>query len=119
MAIKITAGQPSPILSLRWKTLITLSLILAVVNGSLAYYAYQQLFRQFDVQQAQVRERQEIQFNALFADRFRQMSRIGNLVPLLAPLEPHDDLRGPSYPVPCRHTGLPSILSGISAPYTG
>jgi diguanylate cyclase (GGDEF)-like protein len=93
VAIKITAGQPSPILSLRWKTLITLSLILAVVNGSLAYYAYQQLFRQFDVQQAQVRERQEIQFNALFADRFRQMSRIGNLVPLLAPLEPHDDLR--------------------------
>ncbi len=81
-------------LSLRWKTLIVLSLVLVLVNTSLALLSYQQLAGQFENAQAEVRDRQVRQLQALIEDRFRQMSRLANAVPLLAPIRPGQDLAG-------------------------
>jgi len=70
-------------LSLRWKALIVLSVVLALVNGSLAFLVYRQSVRQFELQQVQLRDQQTRQFQALLDDGYRQMARLANLAPLL------------------------------------
>ncbi len=72
-------------LSLRWQALIAMTLILMLVNGSLALLAYRQSLYQFELQQSGVRENQARQLRALLEDNNRQMSRLVNLVPLLGP----------------------------------
>lgn len=74
---------PIGYLSLRWKALIVLSVILALVNGSLAFLVYRQSARQFELQQVQLRDQQTRQFQALLDDGYRQMARLANLAPLL------------------------------------
>ncbi len=76
-------NPPVRYLSLRWKALIVLSVVLALVNGSLAFLAYRQSGRQFELQQAQLRDQQTRQFQALLDDGYRQMARLANLAPLL------------------------------------
>ncbi len=80
-------------LSLRWKALIALSFVLVLVNASLAYLAYRQSARQFDLQQSAVRERQDSQLRAMVADRVQEMSKLSSLVPLFGPNPPLADLR--------------------------
>ena len=75
-------------LSLRWKALIALSLLLLVVNASLAYLAYRQSSGQFEREQAQVRHQQDRQLRAMVAARFEEMSRLASLVPLMGPSPP-------------------------------
>ena len=70
-------------LSLRWKALIGLSVVLIAVNASLAFFSYTQLVDQFERQQTSVRDRQAKQLKALLDDRYQQMSRLANVVPLL------------------------------------
>lgn len=70
-------------LSLRWKSLIALSLALIAVNASLATIANLQLVAQFERQQAAVREQQVRQLRALIDERNREMSKLASLVPLL------------------------------------
>jgi len=74
---------PSIYLSLRWKALIVLSIVLALVNASLAFLAYRQAAEQFERQQMAVRDRQIRQLQALLDDGYRQMARLANIVPLL------------------------------------
>jgi hypothetical protein len=52
-------------LSLRWKALIGLSVVLIAVNASLAFFSYTQLVDQFERQQTSVRDRQAKQLKAL------------------------------------------------------
>lgn len=87
-----TPEPARPQLSLRWKALIALSIVLLLVNATLALFAYRQLAEQFDEQQTRVRERQAKQLSALLADRYRQMSRVATVVPLLAPPAADDGL---------------------------
>lgn len=75
--------MPSIYLSLRWKALIVLSIVLALVNASLAFLAYRQAAEQFERQQMAVRDRQIRQLQALLDDGYRQMARLANIVPLL------------------------------------
>lgn len=75
--------RPRPVFSLRWKALVALSVVLALVNFSLALVAYDQLTRQFSQQQAQVRARQALQLTELIEDRYRQMLLLANVLPLL------------------------------------
>lgn len=75
--------------SLRWKALIGLSIVLVSVNTSLALLSYNRLTDQFERQQTLVRERQIKQLKALLDDRYQQMSRLANVVPLL--VAPHSD----------------------------
>ena len=70
-------------LSLRWKALIVLSVVLTLVNGSLAFLVYRQSVRQFELQQVQLRDQQTRQFRALLDDGYRQMARLANLAPLV------------------------------------
>lgn len=70
-------------LSLRWKALIVLSIVLLLVNASLAFLAYRQAAEQFERQQMEVRDRQVRQLWALLDDGYRQMARLTNIVPLL------------------------------------
>jgi len=80
-------------LSLRWKALTTLSLVLVLVNASLAYLAYRQTVRQFDLQQVAVRERQHRQLREMVEGHALQMSRLAALVPLMGPSPPLKSLK--------------------------
>lgn len=79
-------------LSLRWKALTALSLVLVLVNASLAYLAYWQSARQFELQQAGVRQHQGRQLRDMVAGHAVEMSRLAALVPLMGPNPPRDDL---------------------------
>lgn len=70
-------------LSLRWKSLIALSLALILVNASLALIANAQFARQFELQQGYVRDQQARQLRALVDERNLEMSKLASLVPLL------------------------------------
>lgn len=83
-------GSPG-YLSLRWKSLIALSLALIVVNASLATIANLQLVEQFERQQAAVREQQARQLRALIDERNQEMSKLASLVPLLGIGETNGD----------------------------
>lgn len=83
MARFASSSSPALYLSLRWKALIVLSLVLVLVNASLAFLAYRQAAEQFKQQQIEVRDRQVRQLYALLDDGYRQMSRLANIVPLL------------------------------------
>ena len=85
-------SSPVRYLSLRWKTLILLSVVLVLVNTALALLAYRQSARQFDQQQAQLREQHIRQFRSLFDEGYRQMPRLANIVPLLGSYHPAPDL---------------------------
>ena len=75
----------TPYLSLRWKALIGLSIVLVAVNTSLALFSYAQLTNQVEQSQLQARALQAKQLAALLDDRYQQMSRLANVVPLLIP----------------------------------
>lgn len=85
-------ARRSRFLSLRWKALTALSLVLVLVNASLAYLAYRQAARQFELQQAGVRQHQGRQLRDMVAGHAVEMSRLAALVPLLGPDPPRDDL---------------------------
>ncbi|EXJ15515.1 putative bifunctional diguanylate cyclase/phosphodiesterase [Imhoffiella purpurea] len=76
--------------SLRWKAVIVLSLILVVVNASLAFLANAQSIRQFELQQAQIREQQIRHLRAMLHERTQEMSKLASLVPLLGPADAAD-----------------------------
>ena len=77
-------------LSLRWKAVVALSLVLVVVNASLAFLANAQSVQQFELQQTQVREQQARQLRAMLDERIQEMSKVASLVPLLGPTDAID-----------------------------
>lgn len=85
-AVSVQTPPGTRLFSLRWKALIALSLVLVLVNASLALLAYRELAAQFHRQQEQVREGQTRQLRALIEEGYQQMARLAALVPLLAPL---------------------------------
>jgi len=87
-----SSNPPAYYLSLRWKALIILSIVLVVANASLAFLAYRQAVEQFEQQQMEVRHRQIRQFQALLDDGYRQMSRLANIAPLLGADRSDQDL---------------------------
>jgi len=82
MARFAPSNLPALYLSLRWKALIVLSLVLMLVNASLAFLAYRQAAEQFKQQQIEVRDRQVRQLYALLDDGYRQMSRLAQIRPV-------------------------------------
>ena len=54
-------------LSLRWQALIVLSLVLLVINGTLAVMAYRYSMAQFELQQSGVRGNEVRQLRGLLA----------------------------------------------------
>ena len=72
-------------MSLRWQALITLSLVLLLVNGTLAFMAYRQSSSQYELQQSGIRENQVRQLRGLVARNFEEMTRLVSVVPLLGP----------------------------------
>lgn len=90
----MSAPQPKArhYLSLRWKALIGLSLVLVLINASLAFFSYRELAQQFERQQASQQASQTEALKALIADGYRQLSRIANVVPLMIPARPDRSL---------------------------
>ena len=86
------AHQPR-FVSLRWKALTALSLVLVLVNASLAYLAYRQAVRQFDLQRSELRENQSRQLREMVEGHALEMSRLATLVPLMGPNPPLDALQ--------------------------
>lgn len=73
-----------PFIGLRWKVLIGISLTLLAVIVSLTLYARDVLIGQFERERAQARHHQAEHFLNLIADRYQQMNRLANIIPLLA-----------------------------------
>lgn len=92
VALDPVAAREPRFLSLRWKALTALSLVLVLVNASLAYLAYRQSARQFELQQSEVRERQGRQLRDMMRGHADEMSRLATLVPLVGPNPPLEDL---------------------------
>ena len=92
MATEAFADRTKRFLSLRWKALTALSVVLVLVNASLAYLAYRQSARQFELQQTEVRERQGRQLREMVSGHAVEMSRLATLVPLMGPDPPLKDL---------------------------
>ncbi len=92
MGLRDRSDGAARFFSLRWKALIALSLLLLVVNASLAFFAYRQALGQFELQQSDVRRQQDRQLRAMVAERFEEMARLAPLVPLMGPSPPLRDL---------------------------
>ncbi|MCF1183009.1 EAL domain-containing protein [Marichromatium gracile] len=71
----------APIISLRWKALIALSLLLLVVNLSLVLLANARAQAQFALHQSQLREQQVRQLHAILKARENELSKLATLVP--------------------------------------
>ncbi len=76
---------PRAQLSLRWKVLIALSLLLITINVTLAVIANLQSVHQLELQQSRVRDQQTRQLRAMLKERGQEMSKLASMVPLLGP----------------------------------
>lgn len=92
MDIEAPGVGPVRFLSLRWKALIGLSLVLVLVNASLAYLAYRQSAFQFELHRSEVHQKQSDQLRGMLRGQADEMSRLATLVPLMGPDPPLDDL---------------------------
>ncbi len=76
--------QISPYLSLKWKSLLTLSLVLALVNGGFAYLVFEETTDQFESEQAQKRLIQARELTAALSQGFESMSTFAAFIPRLS-----------------------------------
>jgi diguanylate cyclase (GGDEF)-like protein len=83
--------KPSRSLSLRWKSLIAVSVALLVVNSALAGFAYKKFVGQFDREKREMREQQVRQFREIVDVRSQQVANLANFFRFL--LRPARDAR--------------------------
>lgn len=83
MPSKQGAGQPAKFFSLRWTVIIFLSLILVLVNSTLAYLNYTQSSQQYDAELVNVRAIQTRQIKALLKNGYTALSQISTFIPLI------------------------------------
>ena len=76
--------EERPFFGLKWKTLIVLSAVLALVNASLAYLVYQKSTSQFEAEQTNRRLTLVREFEAVFSKALESMSTVATLIPRLA-----------------------------------
>ncbi len=93
MDVPNSKERPPAFLSLRWKVLIALSLVLLLVHSTLAWMAYRQSVHQFELQQAGVRQAQVRQLRALLDDRFQELSKLAGILALVGPQPPEADMQ--------------------------
>lgn len=77
-------------LSLKWKALLGVSVVLAVFNASLAFLVYHKTAGQFEAEQAERRHAQGLAFETMLSNGFESMSTFAAFIPLLS---------APGYPV--------------------
>lgn len=70
-------------LSLKWKVALLFTLVLVSINTVLVFLGYQQLQRQFDFFQTEVRQQQFIELKGLIENGFKAMQQLAVTVPLL------------------------------------
>jgi len=92
MRLGSSSSAGTYVLSLRWKVLIALSLLLLLINASLAAFAYQRSVRQFELHQSQLRDHQATELSTLLDDGFQGLSKLASFVPLLGVGEQPKDL---------------------------
>jgi signal transduction histidine kinase len=88
-------------LSLKWKALLVVSVVLAIFNASLAFLVYHKTTGQFEAEQAERRLAQGRTLDAMMSNGFEAMSNFASFIPLLS---------APGYPV-----GSPLTASRIDA----
>ncbi|MCB1773474.1 MAG: response regulator [Gammaproteobacteria bacterium] len=77
-------------LSLKWKALLGVSVVLAIFNASLAFLVYHKTTGQFEAEQAERRLAQGRTLDAMMSNGFEAMSNFASFIPLLS---------APGYPV--------------------
>ena len=87
MSHEVEPVWPKRYLSLRWKVLIALSLLLLTINATLVLLVNQQSVRQFELQQSRVRDQEALQIRMMLSERGQEMTKLASLVPLLGPSE--------------------------------
>ena len=76
------AAERRRFLSLRWKALFALSLVLLLVNGTLSLMAYRHSAAQFELQQSEARENQSRQLRGLLERNFEELTRLVSVIPI-------------------------------------
>ena len=77
-------------LSLKWKALLGVSVVLAIFNASLAFLVYHKTTGQFEAEQVERRLAQGRTLDAMMSNGFEAMSNFASFIPLLS---------APGYPV--------------------
>jgi diguanylate cyclase (GGDEF)-like protein len=77
------AGASQRFFSLRWTIIIFLSLVLILVNSTLAYLNYTQSSRQYDAELKNVRALQTRQIKELLKNGYTALSSISTFIPLI------------------------------------
>ena len=98
--MNVTTHRPR-FLSLKWKALLGVSVVLAIFNASLAFLVYHKTTGQFEAEQAERRLAQGRSFDAMMTNGFEAMSNFASFIPLLS---------APGYPV-----GSPLTAARIEA----
>ncbi len=75
-----TSRDPHRVLSLKWRVLIGLSLVLVLINASFGVLAYLQSSQQFESQQSKNRLKQQLELDALITNGSRLMSGFGGFI---------------------------------------
>lgn len=81
----VAAAERIPVFfGLKWKTVLVLSLVLALVNASLAYLVYRKVTGQFEDEQAARRLTQVREFDAVLSKAQESVSTFATFIPRLA-----------------------------------
>src|SRR5699024_4881229 len=83
MANSELATSSPHFLSLKWKAVLVFSLVLVIINASLAGFAYIGLQRQFAQQREQVYLAHKKQLQGLMESSYQRMEQIADIAPLL------------------------------------
>jgi signal transduction histidine kinase/ActR/RegA family two-component response regulator len=84
-------SRPRNFLSLKWKSLIVLSLVLAMVNASLAYLVYRKTTGQFELDQSTRRQAQIRELNIVLSQGIESVSAFAAFIPLLSVRDANGD----------------------------
>lgn len=85
--------KKSSLFSLKWKMLIVLSLVLALVNGSFAYLVYRRTTGQFEIEQANKRLTQASEFDVVLSKAFESMAAFASFIPMLSVKEKSEGMK--------------------------
>ncbi|WP_198266135.1 hypothetical protein [sulfur-oxidizing endosymbiont of Gigantopelta aegis] len=70
-------------LSLKWKVVLGISLVLIIVNFAVTMVTYKQILLQFDQNRIQTQQTYEREFEGLVKNSFDRMRQLSYLIPLL------------------------------------
>ena len=82
----VIKSEGQKFLSIKWKALIALSIVLIFVNASLAFLVYLRAAYQFEAEQDRSREAQVRELNVVLAKGSESITAFASFIPFFFPL---------------------------------